>query len=383
MGLVTQVLRPQIEAVAIVLAAQARQWPRSHVNGSYDPAALNIYLIDTAAGANLPDHLARLRATLGRLRGTLLALPRQRMILVDADYLAQVKAAADLSWASTSRAQPLVSHFDALAATQVEGPDAAVRSRLGPAADWRRGTNELFDGAAAFLIAHEMGHVLAGLDPSLEGPVRRPPGLQGRDADRFWACSNLVGEKITGTRRQEADADQYAALLLATLPHPSPPRRLRLELGALFLLNAELGKAVLTIISLNPNAPALAARAGLRLNDTLIRAMAQTLGRGDGFIQTVFPDSHPARADRLLDVAGIFARAPASAWYGDQDNTSTQQIWQLLIQTMCQSIRPQQIDLHRSLRSLRRAAATAVCSADSSAVAGERLKANRNAATIA
>ena len=196
-GLVTQVLRPQIEAVVTVLAAQARQWPRSHVNGPYDPGALNVYLIDTAAGANLPDNVGRLRATL--------------MILVDADYLAQVKAAADLSWASTSRAERLVSHFDALAATQVEGPDAAMRSRLGSGADWRRGTNELFDGAAAFLIAHEMAHVLAGLDSALEGPVRRPPGLQGRDADRFWACSNLVGEKITGTRQQEADADQYAA----------------------------------------------------------------------------------------------------------------------------------------------------------------------------
>jgi hypothetical protein len=84
-GLVTQVLRPQIEAVVTVLAAQARQWPRSHVNGPYDPGALNVYLIDTAAGANLPDNVGRLRATLGRLRGTLLALPRQRMILVDAD----------------------------------------------------------------------------------------------------------------------------------------------------------------------------------------------------------------------------------------------------------------------------------------------------------
>ena len=187
-----------------------------------------------------------------------------------------------------------------------------------------------------------MAHVLAGLDSALEGPVRRPPGLQGRDADRFWACSNLVGEKITGTRQQEADADQYAALLLATIPHPSPPKRLRFELGALFLLNAELGKAVLTIMSLNPNAPALAARAGLKLNDTLVRAMAQTLGRGDGFIQTVFPDLHPARVDRMLDVAGIFARTPASTWYGDQDQASNQQLWQLMIQAMCQSVRPQQ-----------------------------------------
>jgi hypothetical protein len=95
-------------------------------------------------------------------------------------------------------------------------------------------------------------------------------------------------------------------------------------------------------MSLNPNAPALAARAGLKLNDTLVRAMAQTLGRGDGFIQTVFPDSHPARVDRMLDVAGIFARTPASTWYGDQDQASNQQLWQLMIQAMCQSVRPQQ-----------------------------------------
>ena len=85
--------------------------------------------------------------------------------------------------------------------------------------------------------------------PSIPRPVLMLKGARstncliarrGTTLDRFWACSNLVGEKITGTRQQEADADQYAALLLATIPHPSPPKRLRFELGALFLLNAEL-----------------------------------------------------------------------------------------------------------------------------------------------
>ena len=116
------------------------------------------------------------------------------MILVDADYLAQVKAAADLSWASTSRAERLVSHFDALAATQVEGPDAAMRSRLGSGADWRRGTNELLDGAAAFPIAHEMAHVLPGPHSRSRDRCGVRPACS-RDADRFWACSNLVGER--------------------------------------------------------------------------------------------------------------------------------------------------------------------------------------------
>ena len=197
-------------------------WPPLRLG--HDPGALNVYLIDTAAGANLPDNVGRLRATLGRLRGTLLALPRERMILVDADYLAKVKAAADLSWASTSRAERLVSHFDALAATQVDGRTP----RCGPAGLRPTGAVAPTNcrGAAAFRMRMTW-RTFCGLDSALEGPVRRPPGLQGRDADRFWACSNLVGEKITGTRQQEADADQYAALQQAMIAHPSRPKTLR------------------------------------------------------------------------------------------------------------------------------------------------------------
>ena len=38
-------------------------------------------------------------------------------------------------------------------------------------ADWRAGSNELADGAIAFLLAHEMGHLAIGIDPKLEDPI--------------------------------------------------------------------------------------------------------------------------------------------------------------------------------------------------------------------
>jgi hypothetical protein len=334
-GAITSVLQVQIEAVSAILITAAREWPRMNVNGVYDPDALNLYLIDVDRAAPPPTNL-------GWLRGTLRAFPQQRLILADAGYLAQVKAASDLAWASVGRSERLVTHYDALAVAQVEGPDAAVRSRLGSGADWRRGTNNLFDGAVAFLVAHEMGHIVAGLDPTLEGAFSMPRGLQGRDRDRFWACSNLVGERVAGERRQEAEADQYAADLLGQIPYPSAQiRALRFELGALFLLNAELGKTTITVMALNPNAPALMARAGVNLNQDLIRNLAATLGRDTGFIETVFPLSHPSRVDRLLQVHDTFARNPASSFYGQTQSDPTSQMWALLIQMMCVSIAPQ------------------------------------------
>ncbi len=328
--LISPALQPQVEEIARVLAARAGASVRAQVNGPYDAGAVNIYLVDTQKAA--PD-------LSGRLRGTLLAFPPQRLILADAAYLAEVKAGADIYWNSVRRRDGAVKTYDALLIALVEGPDNAVRSRLGPDADWRRGSNELADGAIAFLLAHEMGHLALGIDPALEGWTARPRGLAGADRDRFWACANLVGANVAGTREQEAEADQIAARLLAGLPAATPPRRLRYEHGTLFLRNAEIGKVVATLVTLSPRGQMLLDRAALPMNRDAIRALGARLDRDAGMIETVFPPSHPAQVDRMFGVYEVFAETPQSAYYGDSDQHDAQ-MWRLLIQLMCSSVQP-------------------------------------------
>ena len=321
-------LRPQVEAVAAVLVAEAGQWPRLQFNGAYEPEALNLYLVNLPAADSLPTSLSR-------LRGTMLAFPPERIILADAGYLAALKAASDIYWASIQRKDHAVTAHEALAITTAEGPDAAERSRLG--SDWRNGSNELFDGAAAFLIAHEMGHVVLGLDPALERHISLPRGLTGPDRDRVWACTAMLGDVVAGRRRQEAEADAYALGLLGRIRAQAPPR-IRFELGTLFLLNGELGKLVYALFALNPNAPALMRRAGLGVNAELVRVLSARLSRQDGLIATIFPDSHPALVDRMLEVATGFSRIPMSLSYGNPSAIDGQRTLRLLVQIQCQGI---------------------------------------------
>lgn len=331
-GLVSKALQPQLQDIARVLVSYAGSWPTAQVNGAFDDRAINIYLVKTRTdGGADPGGLTE------RTDGTLLAFPREQLIIADAGFLAEVKAAATIYWESVRRQDHSVRTYDALAIAKVEGPEQAVRSRVGGGADWQSGTNEAFEGAAALLLAHEMGHLALGLDPTLEAWVSRPHGLQGPDRDRFWACEGLVGANIEKTRRQEAAADLYAAKLLAKIPHPTPPRRLMYEQGALFLRNAELGLVVATLTALQPN-PKVRELMAREWNPEVVRGMAAKLSREAGIMETIFPSTHPAAPDRISSLFGVFAATPQSGFYGREGSQQASAMLQLLIQQMCGSI---------------------------------------------
>jgi hypothetical protein len=333
--LLDDTLSPSVQGVVDILVATARRWPRGQVNGTYDPRGLNVYIVDAhpAPGACRPRELAG-------LQGTLQALPAQRIIVVDAAYLAQLKAAADIYFQSVVDRDRSVSSHDVLALVVAEGPDSAIRSRLGGAASWRTGTNETFEGAVAFLIAHEMGHVVNGL--ATPAPQDRVPGGTGVEADRFWACAGLVGEEVNQMRADEARADEFAAELLGQIPHPRG-RRLRFEFGTVFLQNAELGKVLATFAALSPDGERLARVAGVKLNPAVLAAVRMTISRKTGRIEAAFPRSHPAQAERLADVAVRFSRNPRSAFYGDAEPTRMRAAWGLVlrrIEQVCKTLPP-------------------------------------------
>jgi hypothetical protein len=331
-GLVSRALQPQLQDIARVLVSHAGSWPSAHVNGAYDDRAINIYLVKTRTGGGAdPGGLTE------RAGGTLLAFPRERLIITDSGFLAEVKAAATIYWESIRRQDHSVRTYDALAIAKIEGPEQAVRSRVGAGADWQSGTNEAFEGAAALLLAHEMGHLALGLDPALEAWVSRPRGLQGPDRDRFWACQSLVGANIEQTRRQEAAADLYAARLLAKIPHPSPPRRLMYEQGALFLRNAELGVVVAMLAALQPN-PRVRELMAQELNPDVVHGMAGKLSRDAGIMETIFPSTHPSAPDRMSGLYEVFAATPQSGFYGRAGSQQSSAMLQMLIQQMCASI---------------------------------------------
>jgi len=318
-GMLDATLQQQVRDVLAVLVASAGQWPRGEVNGDHDPRALNVYLVKGDVG----------------LRGTLRAFPQQRIVLADAGYVAEIKAATEMYTESLVRRDRSVKMADTLASAMVEGPDQAVRSRLGPAADWREDTNGLFDGAVAFLLAHEMGHIHLGI--AANSPGRPRLGLTGRDRDRAWACGTLVGEDVNRRREEERQADAYAVRLLGAIRHPSRAG-LRYEYGTMFLQVAELGKVAAALAALSPNADQQARAAGFGVSPATRQAMAVTLGRTTGMVERAFPDSHPAQVQRLFDVVDAFSRIPMSECCRDLDTANHRSMWGMIVQATCGSI---------------------------------------------
>ncbi len=93
--------------------------PPRKVNGAYDPRAVNIYLVETKASGSIDP-----RGLTERARGTLLAFPREHIIIGDANYLAEVKAGADIYWEAVRRRDGSVKTYEALAIAMIEvGPD--------------------------------------------------------------------------------------------------------------------------------------------------------------------------------------------------------------------------------------------------------------------
>jgi hypothetical protein len=261
------------------------------------------------------------------------AHPKQRVIVADARYVAELKAAAEIYFELVDRDRSL-KMGDTLIAALTEGPDRAVRSRLGSNFDWREDTNSFFDGALAFLLAHEMGHVELTLAP--EERVR-PPRLEGRDRDRAWACESLVGDYVNRRRREEVEADAYAMRLIGAIPHPKR-KGLRYEHGTMYLHTAQLGVVTATLAALSPGANQLALAAGVGVSPSASRAMSEGLSREVGMIQTAFPASHPSQVDRMFEIVRAFSRNPASICCDNLDDADNRSTWDMLVRRNCGSI---------------------------------------------
>ncbi|MGR3600485.1 MAG: hypothetical protein ACU0FH_08695 [Heliomarina sp.] len=85
------------------------------------------------------------------------------------------------------------------------------------------GPRELFIGAVAVILAHEMHHLRQGPAPLGHGD-RRQALQEGRLAQLAWACDDPVDDRVVRARDYEARADEHAAKLLSNIPsRPQPP----------------------------------------------------------------------------------------------------------------------------------------------------------------
>lgn len=309
-------LAGQVAAVANTLVRASGRWPRAQVNGPYDPRAVNVYLVNLGRSGSGS-------AKISGLGGTLQALPAHGIILADADYLSDIKAATDVYMI---RKRTKAGDLYTLAI--LEGADALERSYLGSRADWRQGRNSVFDGAIAFLLSHEMGHLVAGIHAQAQ-VIEIPPHNHEQAVRR--ACATILGDRNQVRLNDERQADEYAISLVGSIKRPSG--RLRYEFGTVVLGLGEMRKTATAMAALSPSVEALAGPTGI--SPTMINKMRYRLGQGGETFAAVFPSSHPASVTRLLYAVLRLSQNPDSAFYGDRDPRNHLQMWGMLTRRMC------------------------------------------------
>ena len=196
---------------------------------------------------------------------------------------------------SLSRRPPAPGHGERLFEIfSAQGPLEARNRRLttaGYADDWVIYAS----GAAAFVLAHEMGHLALGAQ---DVEMRRRPMRFDFTADRdlHWACPDLIQEKFAHQEQIERAADEFAVDVLSRVSFPSGvlnKTMLRYELGARWYTS--YGASEQMVQSLEATESEVI-RASLRnefgavVFDVLV---ARKVEPGDGTIQVFFPETHP------------------------------------------------------------------------------------------
>lgn len=306
-GLLEDYLTPSVSELVGTLIQTSGRWPNFQVNRPYRPGAVNVYLVD-ARRIPEPNPLRDLGLHLerDRLAGNALAHEPTGVLLVDSGFLKSLVTAAIVT---SETGQDIVATVGAIQAFGIDAFRDIWDPERNPgllSAGYADPWVVKASGAAAFALAHEMGHLAQGA----RNPARqRMPMLFRNPADRdaHWACADLVQEKYRRQQEIEQAADDFAADLLAQVLFPegvlSEPK-LRYEIGARWYLLYGMAEQMVRALDATES-PRIRRMLEIQFGPQVFAALsARKQETGKGSISAFFPESHPAnvrRAARSLD----------------------------------------------------------------------------------
>lgn len=314
-GVIEEYFTPQLSELVGTLVETSGRWRTYGVNRPYQAGAVNVYLVD-AARLPEPSPLWQFGIRLGRdeLRRNALADEGSGILFVDTGLL---KSLVTVALLDTEGGMDTIA---AVALVRARGLDA-FRHLWDPARNpalhqAEYGTPWVIkaQGAAAFVLAHEMGHLAIG---ARDIDKRRVPRRFANDADaaNALACDDLIQKGQRQSRAIEQAADDFAVDLLARIRFPAevvPQRYLRFETGAewymLFKLSHQMADTARVTKSEN-------IRRMLRLTfgPEVFDALAE--GPDEDYrnaVSVFFPESHPAYVRRAAESLSRLADSPYS-----------------------------------------------------------------------
>ena len=286
------------------LVQASGRWSNSQVNQPYRAGAVNVYLVDAQripSGNPLQDQGVPLDRD--SLAGNALAHEPTGIVLVDTGLLKSLITAGIITSATDRDIVAVVG------AMHAEGLDA-YRDIWDPernpgllSAGYAEPWVVKASGAAAFALAHEMGHLALGAkDPKrMRMPMSKPFDLADRDA--HWACADLVQEKYRRQQEIEQAADDFAVDLLSKILFPDgvlPEPKLRYEIGAhWYILYGMAEQMVRTLEATESANVRRMLQAPVRARG--LRCPGRTQARGwEGFDQGLLPRVPPGQCPACL-----------------------------------------------------------------------------------
>ena len=307
--------------VGSLVNAAGGRWSGFGVNRPYREGWVNVYLVDAKRmeqGSPIPVVERALQG--GSLVGNAFAHEPSDTILVDVDLFRSLVTAALLL------SQRGVDTMRAAAQIEAHGVDAyrdlwdpqrnPSLANAGYGDDWVIYAS----GAAAFVLAHEMGHLALGANPKMR---RRPEQFTYSDEDRdiLWACTDLLDASYRRQREIEAKADDVAVDLLSRVNFPPGTLdrpMLRFELGARWYTIYGSAKHMVRALTAteSPNIQAMLRR---QFGDDVFETLAaRKQAPGEGSVRVFFPETHPAHVQRAARSLSRLADSPRSVYAGSR-----------------------------------------------------------------
>jgi hypothetical protein len=182
----------------------------------------------------------------------------------------------------------------------------------------------MWRGAIAFVVAHEIGHVILGAPPQLD-----VSDLQGRARQLAPMCPSLTDPSVVARRRYEEKADALAfdGVVAGGPALGRAAAGVAGDLGIPTLFLLVLAADIVQIASVTQNRmlrTMLKMKIGDEAMARLIAANQSTQAPGTELVGRVYSETHPSAAQRLLTLRNKLAELPGSVWYGQPDQGSQQ-----------------------------------------------------------
>jgi hypothetical protein len=334
------------EVAESLVRAAPGEWQGVRVNEAHGPGWLNIYLVDAERlSDDEPFDVGGVELTREALAGGALAREESGTIFLNSAAAKRLAAATVMK--RTGVQEELMA---GLAVVDANGLQATRRywdpGTLDADTDEMRLSGWLLRGALAFVLAHEMGHLLIG--PSAEADaaairMRDLTNLTERQKDERLACPETLHAEFQLQQRHELAADLAAVRLLGQQCRIGADAELRhgiYVLGTSWYFLAAMSDKLLQM-GRSSDSPFIArilrAKLGPQLYEQAVVASASAVRKGG--VRAAFPKTHPPDYARMEAIQRALADTPCGG--GDQDLADLQMM-ELLRLTTCSQLTGQQ-----------------------------------------